>query len=264
MRPTNLEPHIQTLRGIRARHRAMTLLELLIVLSVIALLAGILFPVFAQARSRARRTVCLSNMKQDALAIRLYIDDYDQRYPSPGIGNPNDSTIATDLHIGFCQGRWPDYLSWVDLVLPYVGRSVSNSEAPSTIPVRIPPVFYCPADMRRFVAPDSPGPDPRKAKSSYEFKTWLASNHSETEIISPAKMVLLWEIWDYHNGGKNNEWDSESLINLMMTDGHCHWTLLGSTNLTVTPGSLKLLSPDLHNFYPGMGPTQDHYGEDIP
>jgi len=59
------------------KRSGFTLIELLVVIAVIAILAAILFPVFAQARESARKTVCLSNEKQIALAARMYMEDYD-------------------------------------------------------------------------------------------------------------------------------------------------------------------------------------------
>ena len=58
--------------------RAFTLIELLVVIAIIAILAAILFPVFAQARAQARKTTCVSNFKQHAIAIMMYIQDYDE------------------------------------------------------------------------------------------------------------------------------------------------------------------------------------------
>src|SRR5215471_14245464 len=58
-----------------------TLIELLVVIAIIAILAAILFPVFAQAREKARQTSCLSNTKQLGTAIIMYIQDYDESHP---------------------------------------------------------------------------------------------------------------------------------------------------------------------------------------
>src|ERR1700755_1458334 len=59
-----------------------TLIELLVVIAIIAILAAILFPVFAQAREKARQTSCISNNKQASMATMMYSEDYDELYPS--------------------------------------------------------------------------------------------------------------------------------------------------------------------------------------
>src|SRR5476649_1192803 len=59
--------------------RGFTLIELLVVIAIIAILAAILFPVFAQAREKARSTTCLSNLKQLGAATQMYVQDYDER-----------------------------------------------------------------------------------------------------------------------------------------------------------------------------------------
>lgn len=63
------------------RNRGFTLIELLVVIAIIAILAAILFPVFAKARKSARKTQCVSNMRQIGLATQAYLDDYDGRLP---------------------------------------------------------------------------------------------------------------------------------------------------------------------------------------
>src|SRR5436309_2501169 len=62
----------------KASRRAFTLIELLVVIAIIAILAAILFPVFAQAREKARGISCLSNMKQLGTAFQMYLQDYDE------------------------------------------------------------------------------------------------------------------------------------------------------------------------------------------
>src|SRR5436305_12633601 len=65
----------------RRRGAAFTLIELLVVIAIIAILAAILFPVFAQARDKARQAACLSNLKQIGSGLAMYVQDYDERMP---------------------------------------------------------------------------------------------------------------------------------------------------------------------------------------
>lgn len=85
--------HRLTSRGSARHRRAFTLIELLVVIAIIAILAAILFPVFAQAREKARAAACLSNQKQIALAVLQYSQDYDETLPVAGDGQE-------------CRGRW--------------------------------------------------------------------------------------------------------------------------------------------------------------
>ncbi len=80
-----------------------TLIELLVVIAIIAILAAILFPVFASAREKARQTVCLSNQKQMGMAVLMYTQDYDERVP-----------LAATAPSAYT------YLNWHDLLAPYV------------------------------------------------------------------------------------------------------------------------------------------------
>lgn len=73
-------------------HQAFTLIELLVVIAIIAILAAILFPVFARARESARRASCQSNLKQIALGTLQYSQDYDERMPTRTSGN-------IDIHV---------------------------------------------------------------------------------------------------------------------------------------------------------------------
>jgi prepilin-type N-terminal cleavage/methylation domain-containing protein/prepilin-type processing-associated H-X9-DG protein len=77
------------------RRNGFTLIELLVVIAIIAILAAILFPVFAQAREKARQTQCLSNSRQMGLAVQMYTQDYDEVLPTVRMmGTPGESWIV--------------------------------------------------------------------------------------------------------------------------------------------------------------------------
>ena len=81
MRPIERRQRRAALKCAIPSLRGFTLIELLVVIAIIALLAAILFPVFAQAREKARQTTCLSNQKQIALGVLMYVQDYDETFP---------------------------------------------------------------------------------------------------------------------------------------------------------------------------------------
>ena len=87
------------------QRRGFTLIELLVVIAIIAILAAILFPVFAQAREAARKTACLNNMKQLGLGLTMYRQDYDQRDPGPG-NQGCDAAGATVCGWDNTWGQW--------------------------------------------------------------------------------------------------------------------------------------------------------------
>ena len=101
---------------------AFTLIELLVVIAIIAILAAILFPVFAQAREKARQTTCLSNMKQWSIGTRMYLIDYDDSVVPCYLYSvhPSDGTLKT----GTPYLQW-----WPDLLDPYV-RNAKVWECP--------------------------------------------------------------------------------------------------------------------------------------
>jgi prepilin-type N-terminal cleavage/methylation domain-containing protein/prepilin-type processing-associated H-X9-DG protein len=97
--------------------RAFTLIELLVVIAIIAILAAILFPVFAQAREKARMTACLSNMKQVGLGLTMYAQDYDEVMPP-----------ANDMVPDFTSPAAP--ANFLGAILPYIKSK---------------PIFVCPS-----------------------------------------------------------------------------------------------------------------------
>ena len=86
--------------------KGFTLIELLVVIAIIAILAAILFPVFARAREKARQTSCLNNVKQLALGAHMYFQDYDERTLSYRHERPGNTSIK-----------------WQHMMLPYVKNS---------------------------------------------------------------------------------------------------------------------------------------------
>ena len=96
------------------RKRGFTLIELLVVIAIIAILAAILFPVFARAREQARKTSCVSNLRQIGAATLMYAQDYDE--------------ILPPVNLGACPG--PTSVSWADMIFPYV-RNEKVFDCPS-------------------------------------------------------------------------------------------------------------------------------------
>lgn len=85
------------MKDARTARDGFTLIELLVVIAIIAILAAILFPVFAQARESARKTSCTSNLKQIATGMMMYVQDYDETFPCvTGQGYPPQPGIPTD------------------------------------------------------------------------------------------------------------------------------------------------------------------------
>ena len=103
------------------RRLAFTLVELLVVIAIIAILAAILFPVFARARENARRSSCQSNLKQIGLGLLQYIGDYDEKMPRSAYGPGATAVAAPSDSI---------YYKWMDAIYPYT-KSAQIFNCPS-------------------------------------------------------------------------------------------------------------------------------------
>jgi prepilin-type N-terminal cleavage/methylation domain-containing protein len=109
--------------NLSSKPRGFTLIELLVVIAIIAILAAILFPVFAQAREKARQAVCLSNQKQLGISFMMYVQDYDETYPPADYNGP---------------GR----VNWYSLVEPYIKAGLA---ATNPSPGQKKSIFFCPS-----------------------------------------------------------------------------------------------------------------------
>lgn len=200
-----------------------TLIELLVVIAIIAILAAILFPVFAKAREKARQTSCLSNTKQLGTALEMYKQDYDQTYCGAYV----------------YRGAWGDasQLYWFPATLePYT----KNKQ-----------VAICPSGstVESFASPNT-WDTPNGIKFSYGYSD-LVGWAAESSVTQPANTIVLFEADSTRSGGKYGMmevWDWSQIdpsysigqatamgyrhndgFNLVFCDGHAKWYKAGST-----------------------------------
>ena len=122
----------------RRKGSAFTLIELLVVIAIIAILAAILFPVFAQAREKARMTACLSNVKQMGTALMMYLQDYDENLPF--------KRVTTDGKGNYFWWTTKE-TTWKDGLVPYIkngGRDYNSGTTYKT--AGNGGIFQCPSN----------------------------------------------------------------------------------------------------------------------
>jgi prepilin-type N-terminal cleavage/methylation domain-containing protein len=131
----NGEPEMNSTQMSRER-TAFTLIELLVVIAIIAILASILFPVFARARENARRASCQSNLKQIGLGIMQYTQDYDERIPNATGGGTGGAAM---------DGGWTYFSTW-----PYDPDTQQfDPSRGSLYPyVKSTQIYICPSDTK--------------------------------------------------------------------------------------------------------------------
>ncbi|MGO8672587.1 MAG: DUF1559 domain-containing protein [Capsulimonadaceae bacterium] len=155
--------------------KGFTLIELLVVIAIIAILAAILFPVFAQAREKARQISCASNEKQLGLAFIQYAQDADDYYPCgiSGVSWPNASEFGT---------------GWSSQIYTY---------AKST------GLYHCPDDPSQVISVTTSGVTTNYVPISYGYNVNLPNTASNT-VTSPAVCVLLFEVTGVTSDPTNN------------------------------------------------------------
>jgi prepilin-type N-terminal cleavage/methylation domain-containing protein/prepilin-type processing-associated H-X9-DG protein len=116
------------------KREGFTLIELLVVIAIIAILAAILFPVFAKARDRARATTCMNNLKQLGTGFQMYLDDWEGTYPQAGVvGQPQKGWVVSPAHfqIDIDQGTLFPYVKTKQAYLcpsdDHAGQSNANT-----------------------------------------------------------------------------------------------------------------------------------------
>ncbi len=198
--------------------KGFTLIELLVVIAIIAILAAILFPVFARAREKARQTSCLSNEKQIALGVLMYAQDYDERMP---------------------RSRSAGGINWRQAVHPYI-----KNENVWICPSREPSFTTC---HTQYGHGDSVSFLGRLHAGSYGSNGWEAGNSNYADgsngvfnvklsrIEAPATTAMLFECdcfclipaftwWDTTwPGAVHDVYPHNSGQNVAFCDGHAKW-----------------------------------------
>jgi prepilin-type N-terminal cleavage/methylation domain-containing protein/prepilin-type processing-associated H-X9-DG protein len=188
-----------------------TLIELLVVIAIIAILAAILFPVFAQAREKARQTTCLSNLKQLGLATMMYLQDNDETFPKLKVTPPP-----------FPRQSWAPF-TWQDAIGPYVKNGTISVTWASTngTPVTLTSggVWLCPSQPDDNARTVYGGND-----TIYTELVYGSTASSATPVPIPATtMAQLGRPAEIALISENNEIDSYDGIGDPRLSGDAYW-----------------------------------------
>ena len=170
---------------------AFTLIELLVVIAIIAILAAILFPVFARARENARRSSCQSNLKQIGLGIMQYVQDYDETYP---IASQNSTVQSTDSSaFGFWMVNTQPYVKSTQVyACPSGARAIVGDYITPGGTLRFPTLYSYGANEQIIVAgaPINPTPSPVKLAALGQTSLIAMAGDSTTPTWNnPARVV---------------------------------------------------------------------------
>ncbi len=204
--------------------RGFTLIELLVVIAIIAILAAILFPVFARAREKAKQTSCQSNMKQIALAMLSYVQDYDERFTRYA-GYANPSVVLPEGGL--------DY--WWQCIMPYM----KNEQ-----------ILACPSDsLYRIVSGAAPNNVDTSHNVDYAINTFLPTQPI-SEVKWPASNIMNVESslnyarWqcpaEIRTGSTNYAWTTNrhnGVSNYAFVDGHVKVLQLPTITATTPPAT---------------------------
>jgi prepilin-type N-terminal cleavage/methylation domain-containing protein/prepilin-type processing-associated H-X9-DG protein len=230
----------------RTRHHAFTLIELLVVIAIIAVLAAILFPIFAQAREKTRATSCLSNGRQVGLALMQYLQDYDETYPQehPFTSNPTVDDNNAQL-------EEVDYGSPFDKILPYVASHDSSKTQLYLCPSDPDPHGTSLLDTSGNCKAANPPEAPPGPLSSYLLNAYYLFGATLAQVTTPAQSIYIAERRDDFCDVHYHPWLGETELptgsgdtanpvaiaatrhtggsNYVYADGHARWQRFENT-----------------------------------